>query len=176
MADETARPIWLLDVDGVLNAFDESGPVVGDWGDWETFTAKGFPIRFSPRMTSRIREMHEAGTVEVRWLTTWGRWANTDLPQFGFPEFQVAAEQPFRDRGGWWKLPVAQELFNQGHAVIWTDDDITFSSDAMDWLKQVANSDRACDLFAFAPQGAISQREMDDICIWTVNRGLGVAS
>ena len=158
------KPIWLLDVDGVLNAFHDSGPVLGDWGDWQTFTSNGFPIRYSPAMTAHIRGLHERGTVEVRWLTTWGAMANTHLKEFGLPEFEVAAEAPFRERDGWWKLPVAQALFDQGHAIIWTDD-------AMKWMNDVANSDRSGDLYAFAPQGAISQQEMDDILIWAVNRG-----
>ena len=165
------KPIWLLDVDGVLNAFDDSGPVIGDWGDWETFTSNGFPIRYSPTMTAHIRGLHERGTVEVRWLTTWGRMANTHLKQLGLPEFEVAAEAPFRERDGWWKLPVAQALFDQGHAVIWTDDDLAFSSDAMRWVKDVADSERSGDLYAYAPEGAISQRRMDDILMWVTNRG-----
>lgn len=172
MHSEISRePIWLMDVDGVLNAFDESGPVMGDWGDWTGFTARGFPIRYSPKMVARILALHETRRVDIRWLTTWGRWADTDLTEFGLPEFEVAAEQPFRDRGGWWKLPVAQELFNKGHAVIWTDDDLAFSSDAMRWVKDVADSDRAGDLFACAPQGAISQQEMADIETWVAGRG-----
>lgn len=164
------KPIWLLDVDGVLNAFDETRPVLGDWGDWQTFTARGFPIRYSPTMVGRILALHESGAVEVRWLTTWGRHANTDLTPLGFPEFAVAAEMPFRERDGWWKYPVAKELFEQGQAIIWTDDDITYSSDALDWLRDVKASDRSDDIRAYAPQGAISQQDMDDIEKWVASR------
>ena len=165
------KPIWLLDVDGVINAFDESGPVMGDWGDWTGFTARGFPIRYSPKMIARILALHEADRVEVRWLTTWGRHANTDLPELGLPEFAVAAEMPFRERDGWWKLPVAQELFDQGHAIIWTDDDMAFVSDAQDWLRAVGQTARGLvDLHAFAPKGAISQAEMDGIEAWLAAR------
>ncbi len=164
-------PIWLLDVDGVVNAFDETRPVLGDWDDWQTFTACGFPMRYSPAMTSRIRTLHETGQVEVRWLTTWGRKANTDLKPFGLPEFEVAAEQPFHERLSWWKLPVAQELFAHGNAIIWTDDDIRYSSSATNWLREVSQSRRAGDLRAYAPQGAISQEDMADIEAWVVARG-----
>jgi len=168
---KNARAIWLLDVDGVLNAFDESRPVVGDWGDWATFTTRGLPVRYSPKMVGRILGLHEAGKVEIRWLTTWGRWANTDLKQLGLPEFTVAAESPYREPdASWWKLSAAQDLFAQGHMIIWTDDDIVFDTDAVQWLDEVANSERAGDLHAFAPQGAISQQEMDDIERWLDGR------
>ena len=163
-------PIWLLDVDGVINAFDETRPVLGEWGDWETFTARGFPIRHSPAMVERIRALHEAGRVEVRWLTTWGSYANTDLEPLGLPAFEVAAEQPFRERLSWWKLPVAQDLFARGHQIIWTDDDLAFDSTAGAWLHEVADSRRARDLYAFAPQGAITPHELDGIEDWLVAR------
>lgn len=167
---QVSKPIWLLDMDGVLNAHGEGWPVLQEWNDWTLFTARGFPIRYSPTMVARIRALHETGRVEVRWLTTWGHWANTDLPELGFPEFEVAAEPPFRDHGGWWKFPVARDLFDQGHALIWTDDDLAFSSDALDWLGDVAFSERRGDLWACAPRGAISEREMDDIEAWVAAR------
>lgn len=163
------RPIWLLDVDGVLNAFDETRPVLGDWGDWQTFTSNGFPIRYSPAMTARIRALHNNELVEIRWLTTWGAMANTHLKPLSLPQLVVAGEVPIVERG-WWKLPVAQELFAQGNSIIWTDDDIPYSSEAVDWLRDVEDSDRAGDMRAYAPQGAISQQDMDDIEKWLLAR------
>lgn len=166
------KPIWLLDVDGVLNAFDESRPVLGEWGDWDGFTASGYPIRYSPSMISRIVGLHRSGAVEVRWLTTWGGLANGELRRgLKMPELAVAAEMPFRERYGWWKLPVARDLFEQGHAIIWTDDDMAFVSDAQEWLRTVGQTARGLvDLHAFAPKGAISQQEMDGIEAWLANR------
>lgn len=171
MSDLTV-PIWLLDFDGVLNAFDPAAPVLGDWDDWKTFVARGFRIRYSPKMTARILALHESGVVEVRWLTTWGRFANDELsPQLGLPEFTVAGEMPFRERGGWWKLPIAQELFSQGHSLVWTDDDIINSTPAVEWARQIAGSRRASDLRAYAaPHGALSESDMDDIEQWLVAR------
>lgn len=166
----TGTPIWLLDVDGVLNAFDDRGPVLGDWDDWEFFSARGFPMRYSPAMCSRIRALHETGQVEIRWLTTWGRHANTDLTPMGFPQLKVAAEQPLRGKGGWWKFPPAKELFDAGHALIWTDDDLTSSQGAVSWLRHITTTDRANDVRAYAPQGAISQQDMGDIEAWLAAR------
>jgi hypothetical protein len=170
-----STPIWLLDVDGVINAFDETRPVLGDWDDWKTFTARGFPIRYSPAMVSRILALHQAGTVEVRWLTTWGQMANTALTEFGLPQFAVAAEQPIREVEGWWKYPTARDLFEQGHAIIWTDDDIPYCTDAVTWLRDVKASDRGNDMRAYAPQGAISQHDMEDIETWLADRAEAAA-
>jgi hypothetical protein len=163
-------PIWLMDVDGVLNAFDESVPVIGDWSDWEVFTARGFPMRYSPSMIKRIRALHDSGVVEVRWLTTWGRYANTDLTQFGLPELKVQAEMPFRERHGWWKLPVVQQLFEKGRTIVWTDDDIVSDTKAMHWINEVATSSRHNDLYAYAPPGAITQEQMTHTEKWLEKR------
>lgn len=165
------KPIWLLDVDGVLNAYEEAAPILRDWDDWQEFIARGFPIRYSPAMIARILALHESGAVEVRWLTTWGHFANEDLQPLGFPEFLVAAEMPFRDRLGWWKLPVAQDLFYQGRAVIWTDDEISNSPSTIEWMRQVADSQRANDLVMYSPPfGALSHRDIDDIEKWVADR------
>lgn len=164
------KPIWLMDFDGVLNVFDSGAPVLSDWPSWNDFIARGFRIQYSPAMVARILALHESGLVEIRWLSTWGRLANEDLTQLGFPEFPVAGEMPYRGGHGWWKLPIAQELFDQGHALIWTDDDITGSKDATAWMRQIADSDRAADLRMYAPLGAISQVMMHDIEQWVAAR------
>lgn len=64
------RPVWLLDVDGVLNA---SAP--GWSGAPVTRTAyagaAAFRLCFAPALMRRIRAVYERGGVEVRWATTW---------------------------------------------------------------------------------------------------------
>lgn len=129
-------PIWLLDVDGVLNAVtldvDRSA-----WPDWTTGTAqtsgRSYRITFSPDVMAGIRDLHDRGLVEIRWLTTWSRDANADLRRLlGLPEFPVVGSP-----GGsavWWKLPLAQEVAREGRPLIWTDDELGYSPDALDWL------------------------------------------
>jgi hypothetical protein len=31
----------------------------------------GWPMRWAPRLTARIRHLHTAGLAEVRWCTSW---------------------------------------------------------------------------------------------------------
>ena len=128
------KPIWLLDVDGVLNAVAGAPPK--SWGDWKTERLNGYWITWSPTMMKRITSLVEADLVEVRWLTTWGRQANQYLCEpFCLPEFVVSAEMDEHDDGyHWWKLPIAQQVFEEGRPLIWTDDDIHFDRSARDWL------------------------------------------
>lgn len=67
------RPVWLLDVDGVINA---SRPGWGAAPHHGTATAAGmsFRIRWAPALAKRIRALHESGRVEIRWCSTWCDW------------------------------------------------------------------------------------------------------
>lgn len=67
--------MWLLDVDGVLNATRPgwgSPPrrvsVYADGGDW--------PMRWAPAIIDRLRGLHQDGAVELRWCGTWCAWAD----------------------------------------------------------------------------------------------------
>lgn len=95
-------PVWLLDVDGVINAVGRIAPKPVDhpgetlWADWEETIAVAdgvpWPIRYSPSLIEAITTLHNSGAVEVRWLTTWGHHANGDLrTALGLPEFTVEA-------------------------------------------------------------------------------------
>jgi len=91
-------PLWLLDVDGVLNAVSRE-PDWGAWSDWRTgsATAEGvsYRILFAPEAVAAVRDAHAAGRAEVRWLTTWGAAANDGLHRLlALPALAVAGERP----------------------------------------------------------------------------------
>jgi hypothetical protein len=159
---DPVRPLWLLDVDGVLNAVAKR-PDRGVWRDWQhgQATADGveWPIWFSPTVTGTIARLHENGVAEVRWLTTWGANANGRLRElFGMPELAVAGEPPqvSGDHGAgshgeavaragaepveraWWKLEAVQRIVSgePERPVIWTDDDLDGERDAVSWVER----------------------------------------
>ena len=115
--------VWLLDVDGVLNAL-ALHPAQGH----RRFTACGYTITYDPTIVDRIHRMQDSRTVEVRWLTTWEDDANEYLvQQFGWPALALAGQRPFPDRLRWWKSELAQAVYDAGHRVVWTDDDLDYS-------------------------------------------------
>lgn len=134
------RPVWLLDVDGVINAIATKGDP-GIWSEWRTATIINrmgkWPMRWSPEVTAFIRKTHESGRAEVRWLTTWQEdaWKLEEI--MNLPRFEVADAPEFSDRTytaraireerpQWWKLPAAERVVEQEQRpLIWTDDDIT---------------------------------------------------
>ena len=123
------RPIWLLDVDGVINAngwtrresdFWPKESVrhelisLNQWQRYHIFVAEGL-IEF-------INEMQGSGKVEIVWATTWLDQANTHLaPAFGLPLLEVGA-RPIGTDDGNYKHRAAREAIAAGRSVIWTDD------------------------------------------------------
>lgn len=126
----------LLDVDGVLNAVT-NGELGAFWTDWRVDEINGFVINWSPTVTAFLRSLHDKG-VEILWLTTWGQLANDHLCEvMGLPHFPVAGEFfDFEYERGWWKLPLAQELYERDLVpFVWIDDDLSYEIAARDWFE-----------------------------------------
>ena len=133
-------PLWLLDVDGVLNAVNhlstlrelEEGT---HWPDFKLGAARGYDIIWSPSLVERISALHTDGHVEVRWLTTWEEHAQTEIaPMLGLPHFELAGKREY-EGAGWWKLPIAQRAVGLERPFVWTDDDLTESAGAFEWMR-----------------------------------------
>ncbi len=160
--------IIALDVDGVINCFDEDPEIQGfddyrdikaspgpnEWGGYE----RKYTITYSPSIIKRLLSWHESDKAEIRWLTTWGRGANLELSRkLGLPgNFLVVGEKP--DDAGftpldtqnvktvgadhWWKFTCVKRLAdeNPDARIVWIDDDLQFDRDAVEWV--AAQSDR----------------------------------
>lgn len=122
---EDLRPVWLLDVDGVLNIDEPS------WGaelteGYARDDDRGYEMRWVAPAIDRVRALAKAGTVDIRWCTTWCAWAEEleqlwDLPQLG---------RAFLDKVNGRvamlaKQAAARQVRQGGRRLIWTDDDVT---------------------------------------------------
>ncbi|HYY11924.1 MAG TPA: hypothetical protein VE781_13380 [Kineosporiaceae bacterium] len=90
------RPLWLLDVDGVVNA-DRPG-----WGGSprsRQVAADGvlWRIRWAPALVERIRALHRSGRVEIRWASTWIGSTPALAAALALPDFEPA--YPARAQG-----------------------------------------------------------------------------
>jgi hypothetical protein len=133
----TDVPVWLLDIDGVLNAIS-SKPDRTVWpaDAWREFDATDertnttWPILAAEPVAAFIRDVHTSGRAEVRWHTTWQESANKVGAELGLPELEVQDAPEFRDEAehylGWWKLAAALRVIqDEQRPLIWTDDDAT---------------------------------------------------
>lgn len=125
------KPIWLLDIDGVINidtprAWKDDGiaPLVEK--------IHGFTLRVMPQVRDFINQVHADRLAEVRWHTTWQKDAKLVAEAFGFGDFEVQEAPEFLAFGrypqeDWWKLPAALRVVgDEGRPLIWTDDDIDY--------------------------------------------------
>lgn len=164
-------PVWLLDIDGVVNAISKKpNRTVWPTDDWSTGKAScdGFdwPIMWSRPVVDFIREVHESGRAEVRWHTTWQHEAQALADLVGLPKFAVAYSPEYlehwlrtsaseaerlregRPRPVWWKLPAAERVVqDEGRPLVWTDDDMTWD---------LARYDKDRGLRAYAPTLLVS--------------------
>lgn len=120
-------PVWLLDVDGVINT-NRPG-----WGGpprrsqvWSDTDRVSYLIRWEPALIDRIRSLHRSGKVEVRWCTTWCPDAHRLEQLWRLPPLARAISADPMPRGSeCWplKLAAARAVLAEGRRLVWTDDD-----------------------------------------------------
>lgn len=128
-------PVWLLDVDGVVNASRPGwggaparGQLLAD-GQW-------WKLRWAPEVVAFIREVHEAGLAEIRWATTWVPWAAELEALWNLPPLPLAFA-PDHSSPDEAKLPAAIAVVSEERRpLIWTDDErIPASGEYLDALE-----------------------------------------
>jgi hypothetical protein len=126
------EPVWLLDIDGVINALDHLGPPNRDWpaSSWRLVEAESahqirWPIVAAQPVLDFIELVHATGRAEIRWHTSWQEFAVNVSRSLGLPEFPLQPAPEFDEPVSltWWKLPAAQRVLAEGRSLIWTDDD-----------------------------------------------------
>ncbi len=134
---QPTRPVWLLDIDGVVNALAR-GPVAGSWpaDQWVQHVVPAdipgsgrmvLPIFVARPVLDFVARVVETGAAEVIWHSTWREAAVSDLaPVLGLPVLPIshAPEWTQRPELTWWKLPAARRVIESGRRLVWTDDDI----------------------------------------------------
>lgn len=124
---DVGKPVWLLDVDGVINATRPG------WGGpprrshvWSSADNTSYVLRWSPALIDRIRTLHGSGTLEARWCTTWCPEAERLEELWRLPELVRALHADPMPRGAQcWplKLAAARAILAEGRRLIWTDDE-----------------------------------------------------
>ncbi|HYN94711.1 MAG TPA: hypothetical protein VES42_12755 [Pilimelia sp.] len=114
------RPVWLLDVDGVINVRRPG------WGAARDGTAHSagvtYRLRWAPALIERICAVHRAG-VDIRWCTTWCADADQLERLFGLPRLDRAwSVELGRAAAAAAKLAAARQVLAGGRRLIWTDD------------------------------------------------------
>jgi hypothetical protein len=166
-----ARPVWFLDVDGVING-ERHRPRewngIGRWEHANVFTPLKedhgpWKINYSNEVVKFIHKMSKI--VDIIWLTSWNDDADGDLaPALFLPRglpngFEMArVDSGLLDFGMWWRaktlaiytlldkgdmnLPEEERVPFRNRKVIWTDDEI--EPDSVDGLMKHADVQPLC--------------------------------
>jgi hypothetical protein len=124
-ADEPV-PVWLLDVDGVLNANRPGWGAPPRQGS-ATFEGQAFQMRWAARLMLDLARLHHDRVVEFRWATTWVDQIDQIETLFRLPAFPVAfSGLPLgpQSKTPAFKAKAALEVVEtERRPLIWTDDD-----------------------------------------------------
>jgi hypothetical protein len=114
-------PVWLLDVDGVVNVSHPEWPNVSNRHAYAA--GHRYNMRWAPALIDRIDFLHTTGVVEIRWCTTWCAYADELERLFVLPPLGRAFTDEIN--GGVAsiaKLAAARQVLAEGRSLIWTDD------------------------------------------------------
>ena len=144
-----AKPILLLDIDGVVNAMSKQAPThvwkASQWNRGTQLARDGveYPMLWATPVIEWLSSLHTGGRVEIRWHSTWQHEAPLVGKLMGLPEFEVQECPEFgsyQDNGSalasdlikacmppWWKYPAAERVVTEEkRPLIWIDDDIDY--------------------------------------------------
>jgi len=121
-----ATPVWLLDVDGVVNARRPAWDQPFSHGN-AFVDGVAYRLQWAPELTKYIRGVHKRKAAEIRWATTWVDHVHQVERLLRLPAFRTA----FRGLGSApsigapdLKLIAALQVVEvERRPLIWTDDD-----------------------------------------------------
>lgn len=125
-------PVWLLDVDGVLNATSKPGWHAPPTRRYAYANGAEFSMRWAPSLLDRIRTLIRTEQVEVRWATSWIGYTAQLERMFGLPPLidafrldpaLLAGTEERRQATEANKRAAALEIVRSGRRLLWTDDD-----------------------------------------------------
>ncbi len=111
--------VWLLDVDGVLNA-NKAGWSAAPLSGMAYYKGTGWRMRWSSALMTRIRQIHLAGSVEILWATSWCGYTDQLERLFRLPALGSAYSMGMDNET---KLAAAEAVVESGRKLIWTDDE-----------------------------------------------------
>ena len=128
-------PVWLLDIDGVVNALAMGQPDAWPADAWvQRVVCAEVPsqglvnlsIMAARPVLEFIAAVHEERRAEIRWHSTWRAAAVTGLaPALGLPPIPISIAPEWASPVPlWWKIPAARRVAESGRRLLWTDDQL----------------------------------------------------
>lgn len=121
------KPVWLLDVDGVINVDEPAWHMTQE--DVAYADGRESTMRWAPQLIDEIRTLHQSGLVEVRWCTTWCDYAHQLDRLWNIPNVEPAFTNVSPRRAQTAKFSAANYVVHdEKRPLIWTDDMIDMNT------------------------------------------------
>jgi hypothetical protein len=134
------KPVWLLDVDGVINANRPGWHQVPHHGYATDSRGYRYKIRWAPGLVTQIKKLHAEDEVEIRWCTTWCEDISEIEVLLHMPKLTAEPvpchliEDTLQAKG-----EAALRVVRSGRPLIWTDDDAVppdYDEIFWDWMRE----------------------------------------
>ncbi len=136
----SAKPLLLLDIDGVLNPTTSSPPP-----GYRTTEVAGYRFHMSDMHRDRLGRL--LPSADIVWATTWEHAANESIgPALGLPNCPVVRFTGNRESDTW-KLPYVERYAGE-RPLVWVEDNLF--SDAHHWANE-----RPSPTLLVQPSGAV---------------------
>lgn len=120
----SSNTIWLLDIDGVINASKagwSSAPFSGN----AYYKGYSYRMRWAPQLIQRICRLHDSGSVTILWATSWCGETDRLEQLFKLPALGSAWSMRMYGED---KEAAALNVVESGKRLVWTDDEFTPTS------------------------------------------------
>lgn len=165
-------PVWLLDVDGVLNA-DRPGWRARPRQGRATFEGHVFRMRWAPRLMLQLAGLHHDRVVEFRWATTWVDQIDRLEALFGLPGFPVAFSGlptgPQLQTPTLKCMAALDVVETERRPLIWTDDDAIPIGGPL--LRRLHGSEQPLLLIAPDPLRGLQPADLEAVTEFLANPG-----
>lgn len=134
----SVKGVWMLDIDGVVNA---SHPEEGGWSEVASGVAIpavrgevdgfGYPIRWAPGLLGEILQICKQHELKLMLCSTWCGQSRNLLEVLGI-NIEEAWSTPGHGGRAWLvKWSTVRAIAAEVERVIWTDDDLVYTSARM---------------------------------------------
>ncbi len=133
-------PVWLLDVDGVINANRPGWSAAPKSRGVALSNGLYAKVKWEPRLISVIRGLHFSGSVDIRWATSWVSYSPELEGLLLLPPLPLAFTDAVYAGLTKAKIDAALHVVEvDKRPLIWTDDEVIDALDA-DTRDRLVNS------------------------------------
>lgn len=173
------KTVIFWDIDGVFNAFSSSySKKQTNWlGEWKSTRirvpdaygpgrSESFGVNWATELVDEVNKLTALDYIQNIWLTTWQEHsAERFAPAIGlvgeWPVVYIDDELDlYSYKNGWWKLDSIKQQIGKWNEdkIIWIDDDLKHSPEALDWAKEN-------NILTISPESTygVTKNHIDDI-------------